>query len=115
MNVYSVYQITCGYTAADAYFKETLSELLTEYYEKHSVCVTVNNVLFGVSMYPGKYACSSEKVATIIISVNPTRTKEGVGPHVKWFADRLAKLHDQHVVICNGVSLADSTIVGSKN
>lgn len=55
-----------------------------------------------------------EPVAMIFMSVNPSRNYEGVGPHVKWFVDRLAKIHDQTVVLCSAVSLVDTTIVGKQ-
>ena len=114
MSVYSLYQITCGYTVSQEEFKRLLFHMITQYYEQKSVCITVNNILFGESMYSGKYPCPSEPVAMIFVSVNPVRTPEGLAPHIKWLADELALSHSQTVVLCSAISPADTTIVGKK-
>jgi len=89
--------------------------MLDEYYKEKQVCVTVDHISFGKSMYSGKYPSKGEPVALIFISVNPSRNPEGIDPHVKWFADRLAKIHNQTVVLCSAISLADTTIVGKQS
>lgn len=106
---YSLYQITCGYNVSKDDFKKYLFELLQEYEKEKGIVLTVNSILFGESMYPG------EQVAMIFLSINPIRVPEGIGPHVKWLADRLAKIHDQYVVPCSAISPADSVIVGKKD
>jgi len=112
--VYSFYQITCGYSMSQEDFKKSLFQLLLEYEGEKGVVLTVNSILFGESMYPGKYPCEGEPVAMIFLSINPVRIPEGLGPHVKWLADRLAKVHNQYVVPCSAISPIDSVIVGKK-
>ena len=108
----SLYRITCGYTITPEQFEIVLYDLLHEYYIQNQVCITVDFLSFGKSMYSGKYPCQGEPVAMIFLSVNPSRNPEGVTPHVKWFADRLAKLHNQQVVLCSAISQSDSVIIG---
>jgi hypothetical protein len=98
----------------EAEFKKSLFELLKKYEDTNGVCLTVNSILFGESMYPGKYPCSGEPVAMIFISVNPIRVPEGIAPHIEWLANSLATLHNQYVVPCSAISPADSTILGRK-
>lgn len=112
--VYSLYQLTCGYSMSAESFNSSLYDLLTRYYNETGVCLTVNSTLFSQSMYPGKYACAGEPVAMVFVSVNPSKNPEGAGPHVQWLADALAKMHGQYVVPCSAVSPANTTIVGRK-
>jgi hypothetical protein len=95
-------------------FETSLYDLVDEYYTKNEICVTVDFLSFGKSMYSGKYPCKGEPVAMIFVSVNPFRNPEGITPHVKWFADRLAKIHNQSVVLCSALSDANTTIVGKQ-
>lgn len=111
---HSLYRITCGFSVNTSDFGLSLYNLLDEYYKEHQVCVTVDFLSFGTAMYPGKYPCLAEPVAIIFMSVNPSRNSEGITPHIKWFADRLAKIHNQTVVLCSAVSLADTVIVGKQ-
>jgi hypothetical protein len=74
--VYSLYQLTCGYTVTTTEFKESLFELLKQYDTEKGICLTVN---------PGKYPCKGEPVAMIFVSVNPSRVPEGAAPHVQIF------------------------------
>ncbi len=112
---HSLYRITCGYNSTTESFEATLYGLLHDYYTTHQVCVTVDFLSFGKSMYSGKNPCQGELVAMIFVSVNPSRNPEGIAPHVKWFADRLAKIHDQSVVLCSAISDANTTIVGKQD
>ena len=109
---YSLYRITCGYKITPEQFETSLYNLLHEYYIQNQVCITVDFLSFGKSMYSGKYPCQGEPVAMIFLSVNPFKNPEGITPHVKWFADRLAKIHEQMVVLCSAVSHIDSVIIG---
>lgn len=111
---HSLYRITCGHTMTTQSFESTLYDLLDEYYKDHQVCVTVDFLSFGKSMYSGKYPSRGECVAMIFMSVNPSRNPEGITPYIQWFADRLAKLHDQAVVLCSAISLAETTIIGKR-
>lgn len=108
----SLYRITCGYSLTTEQFETSLYNLLDEYYTKNQICITVDFLSFGKSMYSGKYPCRGESVAMIFLSVNPSKNPEGITPHVKWFADHLAKIHNQAVVLCSAISSSDSVIIG---
>jgi hypothetical protein len=112
---HSLYRITGGYSTTTSDFGSSLYDLLDEYYKDHQVCVTVDLLSFGTAMYSGKYPCRGEPVAMIFMSVNPSRNPEGITPHIKWFADRLAKIHNQTVVLCSAISTSDTVIVGKSS
>jgi hypothetical protein len=60
--VYSLYQLTCGYTVTTTEFKESLFELLKQYDTEKGICLTVNSILFGESIQ-----------ASILVRVNLLR------------------------------------------
>lgn len=113
MNEYCCYSIQCGFDGDESLFKENLFKLLKEYETKTGVVVTAY-IVFGVSMYPGKYPCSEEPIASVQLSTNPYYVKD-VSPHVEKIATQLANLYGQNVLPCYPIAKAEGTFSVKKS
>ena len=121
MSEYAVYQITCSYKCTKEEFEKGVGLLLAANRTLTKVSVTVNSIVHSSCLYSLQAGgFESEPCAMLIVSINPNHIpKDGVPavrdalPFVKWLAEKLRVLHDQHVVPYSAISLA-STVTSAR-